>query len=68
MIVIKNDDGVGRFIPSLHQMHYHPDPFRHANFLQPVTSLMSNFLNRPAHSIVLVGEALDEVYQGEQCR
>ena len=41
-----------------------PDPSRRANFLQSVTSLKSNFLNRPAHSIVLVGEALDEVYQG----
>ncbi len=64
MIVVKNDDGVGWFIPWLHQMLDHPDPSRHANFLQPVTSLKSNFLNRPAHSIVLVGEALDEVYQG----
>ena len=64
MIVVKNDDGVGWFIPWLHQMHYHPDPFRHAYFLQPVTSLMSIILNRSAHSFVLVGEALDEVYQG----
>lgn len=64
MIVVKNDDGVGWFIPWLHQMLDHPDPSRHANFLQPVTSLKSNFLNRPAHSIILVGEALDEVYQG----
>jgi hypothetical protein len=65
MVLVVNDDRVGRLILWLYQMLDDPDPSRHANLFQLVPGLKSYPLNWPAHPVApcwakLVGSFLGE--------
>ena len=52
MVIVVNDDRVGRLTPWLYQMFDDPDPSRSANLFQPITGFKSKILKRSAHSTI----------------